>query len=209
MLPIHDFPLFALSALLLNLTPGPDTLYVLGRTVAQGRRVGLLSVLGISSGILVHTCMAGAGLSALLAASATAFTVVRYAGALYLAYLGLRLILAPAPTETTQDDAAAPANSSWAAYRQGVITNVLNPKVALFFLAFLPQFVDPSAPHRTLAFFALGLVFVTTGTLWCVALVCFAAALSHRVRQRPATHRWLNRLSGTLFIGLGLKVARG
>jgi threonine/homoserine/homoserine lactone efflux protein len=209
MLGIHDFWLFALSGLMLNLTPGPDTLYVVGRSVAQGRRVGLLSVFGISSGVLVHTCAAGAGLSALLAGSATAFTVVRYAGAAYLAYLGLRLILAPGRGAAVDGGAAAPGGPSWAAYRQGVVTNVLNPKVALFFLAFLPQFVDPTSPHRIAAFFVLGLVFVASGTLWCVILVCFAAAVSRRARERPAAGRWLNRVSGGVFIGLGVMGARG
>jgi threonine/homoserine/homoserine lactone efflux protein len=208
MLGIHHFWLFALSGLILNITPGPDTLYILGRTIAQGRRAGLLSVLGISSGVLVHTFAAGVGLSALLVHSATAFTTVRYAGAVYLVYLGARLILAPA-SDIALSDSPTPTGSSWDVYRQGMLTNVLNPKVALFFLAFLPQFVDPVSPHRTTAFFALGLVFVLSGTLWCLILVCFAAALSRRLRQRPTAGRWLNRLSGTAFIGLGLKVARG
>jgi threonine/homoserine/homoserine lactone efflux protein len=206
---IHDFWLFAVSGLILNVTPGPDTLYILGRSIAQGRRAGLLSALGISSGILVHTVAAGVGLSALLASSATAFTVVRYAGAVYLAYLGLRLILSPGGVGAADDQAPVSDGSSWAAYRQGVVTNVLNPKVALFFLAFLPQFVDPASPHRTAAFLLLGLVFVASGTVWCVVLVWFAAALSRRVRERPAAGRWLNRFSGGVFIGLGVKVARG
>jgi threonine/homoserine/homoserine lactone efflux protein len=209
MLGIHDFWLFALSGVILNVTPGPDTLYILGRSVAQGRGAGLLSVLGIGSGILVHTVAAGLGLSALLAGSTTAYAALRYAGALYLAYLGLRLILAPGDARAAGGDAAATAGSSWAVYRQGVVTNVLNPKVALFFLAFLPQFVDSASPHRMVAFLVLGLVFVLSGTLWCVALVYFAAALSRRFRRRHAGGRWLNRLSGGVFIGLGLKVARG
>ena len=210
MLGIHDFWLFAVAGLILNVTPGPDTLYILGRSLAQGRRIGLLSALGISSGVLVHTCAAGVGLSALLVDSATAFTVVRYAGAVYLAYLGLRLILTSGGAGGAADgDAPASVGSSWAAYRQGVVTNVLNPKVALFFLAFLPQFVDAASPHRTAAFLLLGLVFVASGTVWCVVLVWFAAALSRRVRERPAAGQWLNRVSGGVFIGLGVKVARG
>jgi threonine/homoserine/homoserine lactone efflux protein len=209
MLGIHDFWLFAVSGLILNVTPGPDTLYIVGRSIAQGRRAGLLSALGISSGVLVHTCAAGVGLSAVLASSATAFTVVRYAGAVYLACLGLRLIFSRGGVEGADGGAPGPVGSSWAAYRQGVITNVLNPKVALFFLAFLPQFVDPASPRRTAAFLVLGLVFVASGTAWCVVLVWFAATLSRRVRERPAAGRWLNRVSGGVFIGLGVKVARG
>jgi threonine/homoserine/homoserine lactone efflux protein len=169
----------------------------------------LLSALGISSGVLVHTFAAGVGLSAPLAGSATAFAVVRYAGAVYLAYLGLRLMLTPGGARAAGGGVPASVGSSWAAYRQGVVTNVLNPKVALFFLAFLPQFVDPGSPHRTVAFLLLGLVFVASGTLGCVVLVWFAAALSRHVRGRPAAGTWLNRGSGGVFIGLGVKVARG
>lgn len=209
MLGIHDFWLFAVSGLVLNVTPGPDTFYILGRSVAQGRRAGLLSVLGISSGVLVHTAAAGVGLSALLAGSAAAFAAVRYAGAAYLVYLGLRLLLVTGDGGAPGGEAGAPAASPWATYRQGVLTNVLNPKVALFFLAFLPQFVDPASPRRTAAFLLLGLVFVLSGTLWCLALVYFSAAVGRRFRERPSAGRWLSRLSGGVFIGLGVKVARG
>ena len=207
---IHDFWLFVVSGVLLNLTPGPDTLYIVGRSIAQGRRAGVLSVLGISTGVLVHTAAAAIGLSALLASSATAFTVVRYAGAAYLVYLGARLLLSrgDAP-QAAADVATAGTGDPWTVYRQGVLTNVLNPKVALFFLAFLPQFVDPSSPHRTAAFLTLGLVFVLSGTIWCLIVACFAAAASRRLRNRPGTGKWLNRLSGGLFIGLGVRVARG
>ena len=210
MLGIHDFWLFVASGVLLNMTPGPDTLYIVGRSVAQGRRAGVLSVLGISTGILVHTLAAAIGLSALLAGSATAFTVLRYAGAAYLIYLGLRLLLSGGgeggPADTPNTDVPP---GSWAVYRQGLLTNVLNPKVALFFLAFLPQFVDPNSPHRVAAFLFLGLAFVCTGTAWCLGVVWFASAASRRLRERRGTGRWLNRVSGAVFIGLGVRVARG
>ena len=211
MLGIHDFWLFVVSGVLLNLTPGPDTLYIVGRSIAQGRRAGVLSVLGISTGVLVHTAAAAIGLSALLASSAAAFTVVRYAGAAYLVYLGVRLLVSRGDALPTPPDAAAAAETRdpWIVYRQGVLTNVLNPKVALFFLAFLPQFVDPTSPHRTAAFLTLGLVFVLSGTIWCLVVACFAAAASRRLRERPTAGKWLNRVSGGLFIGLGVRVARG
>lgn len=211
MLGIHDFWLFVTAGLLLNLTPGPDTLYIVGRSIAQGRRAGVLSVLGISTGVLVHTAAAAIGLSALLASSATAFTVVRYAGAAYLVYLGVRLLVSRGDDPPTAPDTtiASETCDPWTVYRQGVLTNVLNPKVALFFLAFLPQFVDPSSPHRTAAFLTLGLVFVLSGTTWCLVVACFAAAASRRLRERRTTGKWLNRLSGGLFIGLGVRVARG
>jgi RhtB (resistance to homoserine/threonine) family protein len=205
---IHDFWLFVASGLLLNLTPGPDTLYILGRSLAQGRRAGVLSVLGISTGVLIHTAAAAVGLSAILASSPAAFTTLRYAGAAYLIYLGLRLLLSRAPDhhlETSPNYSPRP----WAIYRQGLLTNLLNPKVALFFLAFLPQFVHPHSPHRGAAFLTLGLVFVLTGTLWCLVLALGAATASRHLRQQPAAAQWLNRISATLFIALGLRVARG
>jgi threonine/homoserine/homoserine lactone efflux protein len=208
---IHDFWLFVASGVILNITPGPDTLYIIGRSAAGGRRAGVLSVLGISSGVLLHTVAAAVGLSALLASSATAFTVVRYAGAADLIYLGLRLLMSRGGDSLAAPDADATAGprDGWPVYRQGVLTNVLNPKVALFFLAFLPQFVDPSSPHRTLAFLSLGVVFVLNGTIWCLGVAWFAAAASRTLRERRGAGRWLNRTSGGLFIGLGVHVARG
>jgi threonine/homoserine/homoserine lactone efflux protein len=182
---IHDFCLFVLAGLALNATPGPDTLYIVGRSIAQGRWAGVLAALGISTGSLVHTAFAAFGLSVLLTRSATAFTVVRWVGAAYLIYLGLRMLL----TSQSAADAVASLGSQsrashWTIYRQAVLTNVLNPKVAIFFLAFLPQFVEPDSPHRTLALLLLGIVFVTNGTFWCLGLAWSAASVSRRLRQR-------------------------
>src|SRR5688572_11684813 len=130
--------LFVLSGILLNLTPGQDTLYIVGRSVAQGRRAGLLSVAGIVSGLVVHTSAAAFGLSAILAASTTAFLAVKLAGAVYLVYLGVRMAFGRVSEE--EGPASFARESDWAIYRAGVLTNVLNPKVAIFFMAFLPQF---------------------------------------------------------------------
>jgi RhtB (resistance to homoserine/threonine) family protein len=207
---IHDFWLFAASGVVLTLTPGPDTLYILGRSFAQGRRAGMLSVLGISTGILIHTAAAALGLSALLASSAAAFTLVRWVGAAYLVYLGVRMLLGPAPAgQSAPETTPPPPPKPLAIYRQGLFTNLLNPKVALFFLAFLPQFVDPRSPHRTAAFLLLGLEFILIGTTWSLCLACFAAAASRRLREQRASSRWLGRASGVLFIGLGARVAQG
>lgn len=205
---IHDFWLFAASGVVLTLTPGPDTLYILGRSVAQGRRAGMLSVLGISTGILIHTAAAALGLSALLASSAAAFTLVRWGGAAYLVYLGVRMLLGPTPSGQPAAELPPPLNPL-GIYRQGLFTNLLNPKVALFFLAFLPQFVDPRSPHRTAAFLLLALEFILIGTTWSLGLACFAAAASRRLREQRASSRWLGRASGVLFIGLGARVAQG
>jgi threonine/homoserine/homoserine lactone efflux protein len=204
---IHDFWLFVLAGLALNATPGPDNLYIVGRSIAQGRWAGMLSALGISTGSLVHTTFAAFGLSVLLARSATAFTAVRWAGAAYLIYLGLRMLVT-AGGEASDESNRPPWASHWAIYRQAVVTNVLNPKVALFFLAFLPQFVEPDSPHRAIALLLLGCVFVANGTVWCLGVAWSAAAMSRRFRQRRSTAVWLSRATGALFVGLGVRVAR-
>lgn len=205
MLGIHGFLLFLTTGILLNLTPGPDTLYILGRSVAHGHRAGIASALGISVGSIFHTCAAALGLSAVLATSAWAFLFVKFAGAAYLIFLGIRAVLAK------QSELSLPRsfkrNSAAAAFRQGIVTNILNPKVALFFLAFLPQFIDSNAPAKTLAFILLGLSFVVTGTIWCLVLAWFSSAFSARLRESPTISAWLNRVVGSLFVFLGLRLA--
>jgi threonine/homoserine/homoserine lactone efflux protein len=196
---------FILTGLLLNITPGQDTVYIVGRTVSQGRRAGLLSVLGISSGSIVHTLAAAFGLSAILATSAQAFLVVKLAGAVYLTYLGIRMILARAPVATEHPRFTREA--SWAIYRAGFLTNVLNPKVALFFMALLPQFVSADADSRVLTFLFLGAVFIVNGTLWCLVLVWSAAAIGRRLRGRASTGVALRRATGAIFVGLGVRLA--
>src|SRR5213078_3739018 len=202
---IHDFALFITTGVLLNLTPGPDTLYILGRSVAHGRRAGVASALGISVGSIFHTCAAALGLSAVLATSAWAFTFLKLAGAAYLIFLGGRALL------EKQHELSMPAHfkrrGATAAFRQGIVTNILNPKVALFFLAFLPQFIDPASNVKVLAFLMLGFAFVITGTIWCLILAWFASAFSERLRTNETIAQWLNRTAGALFIFLGLRLA--
>ena len=202
---IHHFGLFLAAGILLNLTPGPDTVYILGRSIAQGREAGVASALGISLGSIFHTCAAALGLSAILATSALAFGAIKLLGGAYLIFLGIRLLL------DRRKQLSLPANfrrrTTLAAFRQGVLTNVLNPKVALFFLAFLPQFIDPASNMKIAAFVALGLTFVTTGTIWCLILASFASALSERLRANEMVGHWLNRAAGALFIFLGLRLA--
>jgi threonine/homoserine/homoserine lactone efflux protein len=202
---VHHLAVFIVSGLLLNMTPGQDTLYIVGRTMSQGRRAGLLSVLGIATGSMVHTLAAAFGLSAILATSAVAFTVVKLTGAVYLVYLGVRMLV---------DRSAAPAiehefgrERGWRIYRAGLLTNLLNPKVAVFFMAFLPQFVDVTNGSRVLPFLFLGAVFIVNGTLWCLVLVAGASAMSRRLRQSPAMGMVLRRATGVLFVGLGARLA--
>ena len=197
--------LFVLSGILLNLTPGQDTLYIVGRSVSQGRRAGLLSVLGIVSGSVIHTFAAAFGLSAILATSAQGFVVMKLAGAVYLAYLGIRMLL-ERPTGVGPVAEFTPERD-WAVYRAGLLTNVLNPKVALFFLAFLPQFVAPTAHSRVLSFLFLGGIFIFNGTLWCLVLVWGAAAMSRRLRRAPSSGLLLKRATGAIFVGLGVRLA--
>lgn len=199
---IHDFTLFLAAGILLNLTPGPDTVYILGRSVAHGRRAGVASALGICVGSIFHTGAAALGLSAFLATSAWAFTAVKFAGAGYLIFLGVRTLVQR--RENAPVSAEFKANAASAAFRQGILTNILNPKVALFFLAFLPQFIDAATPSKLAAFLVLGLTFVITGTIWCLILAWFASSLSTRLRGNATI---LNRAVGSLFILLGLRLA--
>ncbi len=198
--------IFIMAGLLLNVTPGPDTMYILGRTLAQGRLAGIASVLGISTGCLVHTFGAALGCSAILARSAAAFSCIKLAGAAYLIYLGIRMLC---ERRTLQAASASgfPARSGWVIYRQAIFTNALNPKVALFFLAFLPQFVAPDAATHITPFLFLGLVFIFNGTLYCLALVLCASVLTEKLRRNSSFTTAFRRVTGAMFIGLGLRLA--
>ena len=201
----HDLWAFLLASVLLWITPGPDNLYILARSIAQGRRAGIISALGIGSGVLVHTLAAALGLSAVLAASSWAFLAVKVAGAGYLIYLGVVALRRPvAPLVAPPLEIA----SGWRVYRQGVLSNILNPKVAVFFLAFLPQFVDPGGGWGPLPFLVLGGIFVIGGTLWCVLFALGAATASAALRRSPRLLVWLERLSGCVYIALGLNLLR-
>ena len=188
---ISHYEMFLLAGIVLNITPGSDTLYILGRSVSQGKKAGLYSVLGISSGCAVHTLLAALGLSELLAQSAEAFMAVKIAGALYLGYLGLQLLrskesmlAAAQPEEVSRKDI----------YLQGLLTNVLNPKVALFFVSFLPQFIDSQNQYGILPFMLLGVTFLTTGTLWCLFLVFCSARVTACLRQSQTMAKRLNKI---------------
>jgi threonine/homoserine/homoserine lactone efflux protein len=201
----HDLALFIVSGLLLNLAPGPDTLYIAGRSSTQGYRAGAAAALGIFAGTFVHIAAAVGGLSALLAASASAFTVVKIAGAIYLVYIGISLLRSPVHSGAT-GPGLAPA-SLHQVFVQGFFTNVLNPKVALFFLAFLPQFVDPDAASKAAALFFLGAIFNLNGTLWNLFVAWSSARISGGLMRNARFARWFNRCVGGLFVALGVKLA--
>ncbi|WP_116137236.1 LysE family translocator [Trinickia diaoshuihuensis] len=209
---IVHFPFFVAAVFLLNVTPGPDTAYIVGRSVAQGRGAGFMSALGICSGCCIHTIACAFGLTAVLAASATAFTVIKFAGAIYLIYLGVRLVFSspPKPEAGAPGGSESPAQASRSLrqlYLQGFWTNVLNPKVVLFFVSFFPQFVSAESDHKAFAFLTLGGVFIAMSVVWCLFLAWVASGVTRRLGGRPSVKKWLDRVVGSAFVGLGLRLA--
>ena len=194
---------FVLATLALNLAPGPDMTYVAARALAQGRRAGIISALGIGVGCFFHIGAAAAGVAVLLRAVPQAYAVVRVGGAVYLLYLGVGLLRRAGRGGA---ETALARAGDFAIFRQGVITNVLNPKVALFFLAFLPQFVDPSAGPAGLQTLALGVFFDLSGTTVNV-LVALLAAGARGTLQSARGRAWMERASGAVLIGLGARLA--
>jgi threonine/homoserine/homoserine lactone efflux protein len=206
MLGIHHYWLFIATAILLVITPGQDTFFILGRSLAGGRSAGIAAALGISAGSVIHSLAAALGLSALLATSAYAFMAVKFAGAAYLIYIGVRALLTRANGLPGNDTGLA-ADGRWPAFRQGVLSNLLNPKVALFFLALMPQFIDAGSANKVGAFLALGFTFVTLGVAWCMVLAVAAAKLRGAFLRRPSMANVLNKVAGAMFIALGLRLA--
>lgn len=195
---------FVAVVLGLFLIPGPAVLLTATRTVQGGRRAGVMAGLGIATGDLIHTIFAAVGLSAILMTSALAFNVVKFAGVAYLLYLGVRAILEkPADPQLPQVAPLSPLRS----YGQAIVTEVLNPKTALFFLAFLPQFVHPERGASVLQFFILGLVFVVLGVLYTTGIALSMRPLGRLVKRISWIGRWSGKIVGTIYIGLGLKVA--
>jgi len=205
--------LFVVAGLLLNLTPGPDVLYIVTHALRSGARAGMVAAAGITAGCFVHIFAAAAGVSALMAASATAFTVLKWLGAGYLVYVGLRLLLSKAgPAINLEAAHASPAGVKAqfdvkTIFLRGFWTNVLNPKVALFFLAFVPQFIAPGVEHKALAFLLLGLLFNINGLFVNLGWALAAAWLAQRATVLQNTMHWLDRVAGAMFIGFGIKLA--
>jgi len=212
---IDHLALFVVAGIALNLTPGPDVLYIVTNALRSGARVGIVAALGITAGCFVHILAAAIGVSALMAASATAFTLLKWAGAAYLVWVGLRMLLARAPAQgesfaINSVAVCADATSAKALKRiffQGFWTNALNPKVALFFLAFVPQFIAPGVEHKALAFLLLGLLF-NVNALWVnIGWAGAAAWMARRMTSVQQAMHWLDRAAGLMFIGFGLKLA--
>lgn len=203
---IHDLGFFIVSGILFNLAPGPDVLYVTSRSIRHGARAGAIAALGVSTGCFVHIAAAAIGLSAMLAASATAFTAIKLVGAAYLVVSGLLMLVS---WKKRSGDAAPPPRgpNTRGVFVQGFFTNALNPKVALFFLAFLPQFIDPASPDKTLAFACLGLLLNLTGTACNMLLAWTAARMAGGIGRASRAKLLFSKGVGGLFIALGVKLA--
>ena len=208
---IDHLGLFIVTGLLLNLTPGPDVLYIVSQGLRAGRRAGMVAALGITAGCFVHVAAATVGLGALVATSATAFTVLKWVGAAYLVYVGVSMLRARSavpPTGMTGGGSpvSVPALPLGKVFAQGFWTNTLNPKVALFFLALLPQFIDPQAQHKTLTFLVLGLIFIVNSMPVNLAYGWGAAWLAGRLQGGGHALQMLNRGAGALFIYFGIRL---
>jgi threonine/homoserine/homoserine lactone efflux protein len=205
----QDLAIFIVSGLLLNIAPGPDSLFIMARSAVQGWRAGSIAALGIGSGTLVHIFAAALGISAIIATSSNAFLVLKCLGAIYLVYIGIRLVFSKQnlPEESASSNSKSYEMSYRKIYIQGFLTNVLNPKVAVFFLAFVPQFISPDATHKSLAFITLGLIFNFNGMLWCHFLAISTAFASKKIQIGNLVASWLNKLTGVIFVSLGIKLA--
>lgn len=203
---IENFLAFVCAGILLILSPGPDTMFILGRSVSQGRQAGLYSAFGIALGCFVHITLATLGLSVILQQSQLAFQLIKYAGAAYLLYLGVKMLL----NNSKQDlevVVVAEAPDLKKIFVSGMITNILNPKVALFFIAFLPQFVQKEYHSPMLSLLVLGCIFNIMGTSWNMGLVFFSTKVTEQFHKSSAIKNWLEKGTGAVFILLGLKLA--
>lgn len=203
---IDNYLGFLVAGILLNITPGSDTMYVLGRSIAQGKKAGIYSALGIAAGCFFHIFLAAFGLSIIIQKSPFLFNILKYAGALYLIYLGINMLLSK-PNKNFDINGNTPPISLQKIFVSGVITNVLNPKVALFFIAFLPQFVQKNYENPALSFLILGCTFNITGTLWNSFLAISAAKMTANIKNNPSAQVILDRLTGVVFIALSIRLA--
>lgn len=203
---IIHFEAFLIAGILLNLTPGNDTIFILTKSIAQGRKAGMVSALGIAMGSVIHTLLAAFGLSLIIAKSMLLFNIIKLAGAGYLLYMGYNMLTDKSHLKT--DDVSVTTSVDYQKiFRDAILTNVLNPKVALFFIAFLPQFINPAFKNTILPFVTLGMTFITTGTIWCIVLALFASAIFGKLKSNQKASTYINKICGLTMIGLGIKVA--
>ena len=206
---IENLWLFVVSGIVLNILPGPDSLSIISRSASMGFRGGSAAALGIGTGTLVHIFAAAFGISAILSTSATAYTLVKFLGCFYLLYLGITMVIgkkADPEASVTDSPVLRRQEKLSRVFYKGFLTNVLNPKVALFFVAFMPQFIASDAPNIPLAFIVLGLIFNFNGMIWCHLLAWFAAAISAQFHRSQLLTRWLTRGAGLLFAYFGVSL---
>ncbi|MFT4153348.1 LysE family translocator [Parafilimonas sp.] len=203
---IIHFETFLITGILLNLTPGNDTIFILTKSIAQGKKAGMISALGISSGSIVHTILAALGLSIIMAKSIIVFNITKCIGAAYLMYVGYKMLTDKSKLQTDNISKSGNVNY-WKIYRDAMLTNILNPKVALFFIAFLPQFINPSQQNTVFPFLLLGATFIITGTIWCFVLAIFSSAIFSKLKSNKKVSYYINKVCGIALVGLGIKVA--
>ena len=201
---IENFYLFLSVSILVNLSPGPDMLYTAARSLSQGTKAGIFSTLGIFTGCLFHITAAVFGLSKIIEESVLLFSIIKYAGAAYLVYLGLKSLLRKTKNETAIKE--LPALSSKKIFTQGLITNLLNPKVAIFFLSFLPQFINPQSTHIKEQIAFLGLWFDVQGCLILAVVAILTGTFSKMLQQNRSFWNWQEKITGMILIGLGIKM---
>lgn len=205
MVGIENYTLFLATAFLFIMSPGIDTVFVLNKSIGQGRTAGVYATLGINSGILVHTMFAAFGLSMIVAQSAIAFSIVKYLGALYLVYMGISAILSKKKLDITTQEPKH--RSNFQHFYAGFITNTLNPKVALFFLSFFPQFIKKEYFNSAAPFITLGISYAILGVMWFLTITYFSSLFSERLKANPGFNNWMNKTSGVVYILMGVKIA--
>lgn len=201
MFDIVSFGTFIATALIICITPGIDTMYILSRSISQGKISGFYSVLGISTGTMVHTILAALGLSVILQTSVLLFTIIKVLGAIYLVYLGVQMIL-KRTSKLTSIKVDKVLNKKL--FFQGIVTNVTNPKVALFYISFIPQFISTDNQYGPLPFLVLGIIFVLLSTFWGIAISLFASKVTISMRENTIIENVLNKITGIVFIVLGI-----
>lgn len=205
----QDLAIFVVSGLLLNMAPGPDSLFIVTRSAMQGWKAGSVAALGIGTGTFIHIFAAALGISAVLATSSSAFSILKYIGAAYLTYIGVKLLFSKkdSSNEIAVNNSQIYAMPYKKIYIQGLLTNFLNPKIAIFFLAFVPQFISPDASNKSLVFIMLGCIFNFNGMLWCHFLAVTSAFVSRKIRIDNFFVLLLNRIIGAVFLSFGIRLA--
>lgn len=195
------------TAIALNVAPGPDVLYILTKTITGGKKIGIASSLGVCSGALFHVIIASIGLSAILVTSVVAFTIVKYIGVMYLLYLAFQAFRSSGTSLVINENASVQEKSMWKAFKQGVLIDILNPKVAIFFMAFLPQFLREGYGSTSWQLLYLGVLVIIIAILVELVYVLLASKITHKVKSDKRYSVWLDRVVGTIFVGLGIKLA--